>query len=89
MSMKKGKTMKKTSKFSTKKSISAKKNIKKAVSKKNKNILAAPVPLRREKSLNIKKAENGYSLNVYGDMTDKTYVAKNDRELKTLINQLI
>jgi len=62
---------------------------KKAVKPKEKNALAPAMPLKKEKSLNIRKAENGYAINVYGDMTDKTYVAKNDKELKTLINQLI
>lgn len=46
-------------------------------------------PVKQEKTVNIKKVQNGHIINVYDGQKDKSYVSKSAAETKTILNKLL
>ena len=63
---------------------------KKAPEKKKKKVAAAVVmPMNEHKSVNIKKANNGFVVSSYTDKGEKTFIAKTKKEAKGHADKLL
>lgn len=62
---------------------------KKAPSKKRNTKAAVAMPMNEHKSVNIKKANNGFVISSYTDKGEKTLIAKTKKEANAHANKLL